>query len=315
VIAEHTDEAMEVVRERIEQLDTRVVQVLGGRDRLGAFADPAFLRTFKRAQEGAASSERESDYDMLAALLSERADNPRDRTARAGIERAIEVIDRVDDDALRGLTVMNALSGWSPSSGYVMAGLNDMAALLARLMDGPLPSGGDWIDHLDILNAARITSGQTFRRFDDYYPERFTGYISPGVPEGNVPSTIGGKFENVSWEGFVVNHELRPGYVRFQAASERAARKNLGQLGFDEEHVAEIVTAAKSTFGLGLVDEYSKSALAVRLRETPTFNQIATWWDGLPTAFDLTAVGKVLATANAFRLDTEKFLPRETPHA
>jgi len=311
VIQQHTVEAMGLVEQRIDKLDTRVVEVLSSQARLSAFADPGFIRTFKKAQEGAASSERESDYDMLAALLAQRAEKPRERPVRAGIERAIEIMDQVDDDALRGLTVMHALGAWIPLSPNISTGVETIEGIFGDLVDGPLPEGRDWIDHLDILDAVRVNSVTEFRPFDDYYPKQFPGYIAPGVPADEVPHEIGGSVGPLPWGAFVEAHELRPGYVRLKAVAEHAFRDMYGNAGLEQIWVEDIVAQGIKVFGLGTVDEDAKTALAGRLRAEPTLGLIADWWGRLPHHFGITAVGRALATANAFRLDALDRLPRE----
>lgn len=311
VVQQHTAEAMDLVVERIEKLDTRVVAVLGSQDRLSAFADPGFIRTFKKAQEGAAASERESDYAMLAALLAQRAEKPRDRPVRAGIERAIEIMDQVDDDALRGLTIVHALGQWIPRSTNISQGITTMENIFADLVDGPLPEGRDWIDHLDILDAVRVNSLTEFKPFDEYYPARFPGYVAPGVLKEEVPPAVGGSLESLPWDPFVEEHELRPGYVRLRAVAEHVFRETYVNGGMEDVWVDEIVAQGIATFGLGTIDENAKIALSSRLRSEPTIGSIADWWGRLPHHFNITAVGKALATANAFRLDETKRLPRQ----
>jgi len=317
VVQQHTAEAMDLVVERIEKLDTRVVAILGTQDRLSAFADPGFIRTFKKAQEGAAASERESDYDMLAALLAQRAERPRDRPVRAGIERAIEIMDQVDDDALRGLTIVHALSKWIPASPNISQGVTAMENIFADLVDGPLPEGRDWIDHLDILDAVRVNSLTQFKPFDEFYPVQFPGYVAPGVLKDEVPPVVGGSLELLPWDVFVEEHELRPGYVRLKAVAEHTFRETYLNSGMKDVWVDDIVAQGIATFGLGTTDESARVALSSRLRSEPTIGSIAEWWGRLPHHFTMTAVGKALATANAFRLDEPMRLPRDdgTPPA
>lgn len=312
VIQQYAVEATELVECRIASLDKRVVSVLSLRDRLDSFSDPSFIRTYKKAQAGAAASERESDYDMLAALLSQRADRPRERPVRAGIERAIEIVDQVDDDALRGLTVVYALGKWIPSSPDIGEGVRVMESIFAELLDGPLPKGRDWIEHLDILDAVRTNSLTEFKRFDDYYPAQLQGYVAPGVADGEVPSEIGGVLGSSSWDPLIVKHELRPGYVRFKAIAEHVTRKDLKQRGVPDVAIDGIVNGAVTTFGLGTIDDSARLALVSRLRAEPTIGAVAGWWDSLPYYFSMTAVGRALATANAFRLDVDERLPRKS---
>ena len=156
VVDKFADEGVRLIQDRITKLDDRVIGSLIRAGRLEVFADPGFQRSFKRAQEGAAVSDVEADYDLLAGLLMDRAERGDNRSVRAGIERSIEIVDQIDDEALRGLTVFQAVQQYRSVSPSLEQGLDVLDALLADLIDGPLPSGADWLDHLDILDAVRI---------------------------------------------------------------------------------------------------------------------------------------------------------------
>ncbi|MCZ0709688.1 hypothetical protein OYT00_06745 [Microbacterium paraoxydans] len=313
VIAEFTDEALATVRTRIDELDERVIRTLTETDQLGAFADPGFQRAIKKAQNSAAASDRAMDYDMLAALLSDRAAKPKDRRVLSAIERSIEIIDQVDDDALRALTILMSVPKWSPTSGFINEGLDLIEKVFAQLVDGPLPTGGEWAEHLDIVDAVRVSSTSEFKKFDDLLAERLNGYAAAGVLKGEAPDFVGGNFPEVSWAGVLTDHELRPGYVRLATPSAAALRKSLEKQGLAEELITEMMTTAESLFGVGVGrgTEESIAAFKEALRARPVLARIGEWWDQIPGYVRATAVGRTLAIANAFRLDVSNELPRE----
>lgn len=313
LVEEYSSEAHAAIEARIGHLDDRLLPLLADADALDAFADPALIRAYRKAQEGAAASERELDYDMLAALIAKRVESPRERPVVAGIDRAIEIMDRVDERALRGLTAAYALTTWTPTAGSIAAGLETLDGILKRVIDGDLPPGTEWLDHLDILDAMRVGPGGLggMKTIELYYGEVLNGYVAPGV-EAPGPEFVGGAFPDSAWGSVVVDHELKPGYRRLNTVS---------KADFDEKQLTyqnpegfndEVISQAASVFRLGQQDETARAALRARIAEMPHLGPFADWWDALrETSFQLTSVGRALARANCFRLDPDGYLPRD----
>lgn len=306
VISKFSDEALTVIQERILQLDDRVIAALVRENRLHVFADPGFQRTYKRAQEGAAVSEREGDYDLLASLLTDRAERGGNRPVRAGIERAIEIIDQIDDEALRGLTVLQAILQYNPAGGDIERGLDVLERLLGQLIDGPLPAGRDWLDHLDILTAGRLNSSDKFKKFQDFWPKvTFPGYMSAGADQAAVSTTW--IQEGVDYQVHLVEHQLKKGFVRVSAPSRETFEGYLAPI--DPRVRQALLADADEIFHLSDIDGSCLEPLMSLVRKRPALEQIEKWWDTIPSHIHLTSVGRVLARANAERLDVENILP------
>ena len=306
VLDQFTSDANDLIQERILKLDDRVIAALVRENRLQVFADPGFQRTYRKAQEGAASTERDADYDLLAALLQDRAERGSNRPIRAGIELSIEVIDRIDDEALRGLTVMQAAVQYSPKSGEIAAGISLMSKFFEQLLDGPLPTGVDWLEHLDLLDGARINPVESLRTFQDYWPSaHLSGYMSAGIEVADAPQNWFIADIPITW--IAVPHDLKPGFVRLNAPSKAAYEKLYEKVSpvFRDPMLAE----ADSVFRLSEVDETCRASLMDIVRGYPVLRDIEQWWDQIPKAANITAVGKVLARANAERLDVKHVLP------
>lgn len=305
-IEEFTEESSRIIQERILKLDDRLIAALVREGRLEVFTDPGFQRTYAKAQMGAAVSDQENDYDLLAGLLVDRASRGTTRNVKAGIERAVEVVDQIDDEALRGLTVYQAIQQHVPTSPFIETGLDALEGLLSDLLDGPLPEGRDWLDHLDILDSVRINPTDKLRPFNDFYPSQMSGYLATGIRSTSpvIPLQILG--ESVFGPPWLVDHELKPGYLRFAAAtSEGIARFE----HFGKEVRSEIEEQAKTRLGFGNVDQELVEPFMGRLRTRPTLSIIESWWDSIPHHSLVTGVGKVLARSNALRLDVRGLLP------
>ena len=158
------------VNERVQQLEEslfpKLQQIEGA---LNAFADPSFQILLTSAQRTAAATERENDYDMLSELLVCRITKGQARKNRVGISRAIEIIDKIDDEALCALTVTYVVLRTAPTSASCKEGLKVLADLFEKLIYMELPSGTAWIEHLDILDAVRINPVGSFKSTVDYY--------------------------------------------------------------------------------------------------------------------------------------------------
>ncbi|GAA1942310.1 LPO_1073/Vpar_1526 family protein [Agromyces allii] len=304
---EHEQQARATLELRLQAFEGRLIPSLAEHGLLDAFADPAFIRALKKAQEAAASTEREADYDMLTALLKDRAEHPRDRPKLAGIERSIEIVDRVDDEALRGLTVFVALTGWRPGFD-ISGGLDAYDKALASLLDGPLPMGSDWLDHLDILDAVRLNTLSSMKDFDTYVAERMPGFLAPGADAAAAPTTIGGAFPDMRWGELIGPHDLIPGKIRVRTLDEESLRVQFA--GQPQDLIDAIVEGAKRDFGLGQQDADAHAELMRRIRAMPALGPIAEWWGQIPSAFGLTVVGRTLARANLYRIDESEAFPR-----
>lgn len=176
-IKEYTEEARETANERIAKLENfilpRISQVDG---MLESFADPAFQRLLVKAEQEAAVSERDADYELLTELLVCHVQKGDDRKNRAGIIKATEIVDMVDNDALCGLTIINTLESIKPAWGNVSEGLAILNRLYKKLEYMDLPMGIEWLEHLDALGAIRLSSGiTTLKKFSEYYPGVLTG--------------------------------------------------------------------------------------------------------------------------------------------
>ena len=314
-----TADAYACANERVQQFEDSLLpkmqQIEGA---LSAFADPSFQFLLASAQRTAAATERDTDYDMLSELLVCRITKGQARKNRAGISRAVEIIDKIDDDALCALTVVHAVNKVTPLSGSCKSGLKVLADLFEKLMYMELPLGTDWIDHLDILDTVRINSVSSFKKIADYYPERLSGYSAAGIcidseNYKNASSILSEAGLNSS---FLVPNELLDGYVKLPIVGKKEI-KNLtvtrnsvvnGNLIHRQSRINEKeIEALEAVWNLYNTDaEVKKVAVSAFMDEWdsyPSLKKLRIWWDSLPLAFDITHVGTVLAHTNARRCD------------
>lgn len=306
VAAEFAKVADEIAKRRIDELSERIIPRLDSLDRLDAFGDPAFQVSLRKANIGAASTERTDDYDILAGLLEERATKGEDRKVRAGLNRAIEIVDQVDDEALAGLTLLQCINLY-PEAGGVAEGLAVLDRLFEQLLREPLPTGSDWLDHLDTLGAIRLTPNFGITHYEHLLGSYVDGYTAPGMErsvfesDSSVADMPGGNKLQV------VDHELKPGYVRLSFSSFKSFEKIFAK--FSPEIEKRALELAKHPWGLSVTDESLIPRFAEEIDAQPNLQKLRAWWNQIPSACQVTAAGRLLAKSNAGRLDSEKLLP------
>ena len=112
-------------------------KILSYDEKLSIFGEPGFQILIRKAQIAAASSERESDYEMLADLLLHRAEQHENRERRLGISKAIEIVDQIDDLALIALSIVYAVSKYTPVSSNIHEGFGALNKLYGNYSAPP----------------------------------------------------------------------------------------------------------------------------------------------------------------------------------
>lgn len=320
---EYSKEALKIASDRVGQFENNLMpkmeKVNGA---LEAFGDPSFQLLLVEAQKAAASTERVADYDLLSELLIHRFEKGENRVMRAGISRAVEIVDKVSDDAMLGLTVAHAVSAFIPASRDIIQGLNVLDNLYGKVIYGTLPEGQDWIDHLDILDAVRIGSFGGLKKIQQYYPELLPGYVDLGIEKNSADhkKAIDLLQNNGLPRDILVDHALNDSFVRINVPRRDGIRSfqlhklkvEIGGVIFCPEPISEVqISSINSIYDLynqdtnlrnknieAFISEWDKRSNLKKLRQ---------WWDAIPGVFQITSVGKVLAHSNAQRCD--KSLP------
>jgi hypothetical protein len=313
VLGEYGAEATAIADARIGTFDARLVSLFAEKGILGALADPGIQVELRRAQIGAASSERPDDYELLAQLLSDRAERGSQRTVRSGIHRAIEIVDQVDDQALLGLTVLHAATSYGPESPDPARGLDTWEGLIRDFLTvGQLPLGSDWVDHLDLLDAVRMGYRTGLRPYLEYFSEAWiSGYVAAGVEiDSQAHQDLMQRSTSLAVNLGMVEHRYRPGYLRIPAVNLPTYEKAIeGIQGLPQPKKDFFLEAAREIAKVGEVNSDALAALTADLDTRPSLRALREWWDQIPTAISLTGAGRVLARANAMKLDARRVLP------
>lgn len=314
-----TADAYACANARVQQFENSLIpKMLQIEEALNAFSDPAFQFLLASAQRTAAATERNADYDMLSELLICHIEKGPSRKTRAGISRAVEIIDKIDDDALCALTVFHAVNKIIPKAKGCKKGLKILADLFEELIYMELPLGTDWIDHLDILDTVRINVFGKLKSIEDYFPSKLKGYSAAGIDTGtdNYQKALE-LLSSINFDPSVlIANELLPNYVKLPVANKDAIRElnrastkivNGKAMEVLEPLSANDISVLETIWELYTTDtDITQKAIVAFMLEWdshPSLKTLHTWWNSLPYAFDITHVGTVLAHTNARRCD------------
>ena len=307
-----TQEAIAIADERVRRLEDRLLPKMIAYDNsLKFFADPAFQITLRQAQIAAASSDRESDCDMLSDLLLHRLEQRDNPQRRLGICKAIEVVDQISDEALIALSVVYAIMKLVPISDDMLEGLSVLNNFYGKLLDHrQLPNTEDWLEHLDLLSSIRlgVESIKSFVNIQEGMSRNLSKYFVSGVEENSEElSKIKSDFMQCRIPmDFIVPHPLKLNYVKLCMSADveqmcvmmkRKGDERIMQIPFNEKQ-KEVM---RNAISIMRKDESKNSDLQERFMKEwdklPNLKIVREWWDAMPCYFTITPVGAALANA------------------
>lgn len=316
---DYSHEALVIANQRIEEFENKLMPKMEEVDgALEAFADPSFQLLLVEAQKTAASTDRKEDYDLLSELLLHRFEKGENRFTRAGINRAVEIVDEISDDALLGLTTLHAVSSFLPVSGDIHQGLNTLDSLYGKIFYDKLPMGNDWLDHLDILDTVRLSTFGNMKKIHEYYPTQLSGYIDVGIEKDsdNYDKVLEIIKNNNLPQNTLVKHIFNNNYFRINIPNRNKIDSiKAQQLINDKLILVDLSNDQKDALN-SIYDLYKQDTnlrdenIKIFMEEWNKRNNLKLlkeWWDNLNMSIQITSVGKVLAHSNAQRCD--KTLP------
>ena len=308
---EWTSEAVEIADKRVRIFEDKLMPKMVQYDQsLKFFADPSFLFSLRKAQIAAASSERSEDYELLSELLVNRVEQAADRSRRLGIVKAIEVVDQIDEIALIGLSMVYAISKFIPTSRRLHVGLETLNSLYGKILSGKqLPEGSQWMEHLDLLSAIRISEPglHHFKKLEEYIPKRFKLYLEAGINEDSVEfNQLKDEFSRVSLStSCFINHPLKPGYLFLnvprdiqQISIDRVANSTIVHVPLNDNQKTVIQKALSLSCADGSQDRMVLDSFWREWKKYEHLRTVYTWWNSIPGSFEFTPVG--VALSNAF---------------
>lgn len=314
-----TQEAREIAIERVGKFENdlipKIEKIEGA---INSFADPDFQFALISAHKTAAATERKNDYELLSELLIHRVHKKGNKNSCAGISRAIEIVDDISDDALLGLTVCFAVQQYAPSSGNITEGLSVLDNLFGKIGIQSLPSGMEWLDHLDILDAIRVSTVSSLRKYEEYIQGKIPGYFVGGIKKESEEyiQAIDLLNNNSLPTRILCDHELNQDYVRLEVPSERRIKDislikssttidgvKIIETPLTDKQCEVLQTIYKMCANNTQSQQIIKDNFDEKIKEYSNLHIIKDWWNSISSAFQITAVGRVLAHSNAKRID------------
>ena len=311
-----TKEAVAIANERVNKLEDKLIPKMLEYDKsLKVFSDPDFQFTLRNAQISAASSDKEEDYDILSELLVHRAEHGNQREQKLGISKAIEIVDKVSDEALCGLACFHIVAHLNTDSPILENGLALLNSLSEKMIkDKPLPVTTDWLEHLDLLSAIRlgVDGINSFKKLKDIMPIKLPQYFECGIKKDSED------FQKLNSElisnGLPVNcfiqHPLNAENLILDIPKnldDAFIFSNQGNMGIRvplNDQQKNILQNAIDRFKV--VDQNSdimKEKFMEYWNSYTYLHKLQIWWDSLPCQFSITKVGVALANAYAHAID------------
>lgn len=308
-LANYTEEAQKIATERVNKLEERIMpQINQVEGLLPAFADPAFQVLLRKAQQKAAITERENDYDLLTELLVCHVQKGNDRKNRAGIVKAVDIIDTIDNDALCALTIAFVLDHFRPATGNAKEGIEVLSQMYNALIYESLPSNLNWLDHLDILGVIRITPFSQMNKIEDIFTRRFDGYVSVGIKKGTeeyesalqIIQSIGLN-KNILVDNIFLDDYVRLEIGNLDDINSLSIFNNLGTRSINQreiEALRDVINLYEKNVDL---QNKVKERFMNLIDEHEPLKTLQEWWNSISGAFSITGVGKIIAYINAKR--------------
>ena len=308
-LANYTEEAQKIATERVNKLEERIMpQINQVEGLLPAFADPAFQVLLRKAQQKAAITERENDYDLLTELLVCHVQKGNDRKNRAGIVKAVDIIDTIDNDALCALTIAFVLDNFWPVTGNAKEGIEVLSQMYNALIYESLPSNLDWLDHLDILGVIRITPFSQMNKIEDIFTRRFDGCVSVGIKKGTeeyesalqIIQSIGLN-KNILVDNIFLDDYVRLEIGNLDDINSLSIFNNLGTRSINQREIEafrDVINLYEKNVDL---QNKVKERFMNLIDEHEPLKTLQEWWNSISGAFSITGVGKIIAYINAKR--------------
>lgn len=312
-------ESVIVAKDRAYKFRQKLVPRLGEEEKgFESFADPSFLMLLMEAQKAAASTDRESDYDVLSELLANRVKVATDRRLYLGINKAVSVLPFVSDEQLAGMTVEFCIAHIISKSNYIIHGLTAIDECYGKIIGNcDLPKGDGWLDSLEAGGLVKNLRQplQKFKKSRQIILEVFKHYTITGIKKGSERYSQAIrllKSANLT-ESVLIEHELNNEYVRILALDEAGIDELVGNRTLEDGVILKVSLndaqkeALRKIMALyedegGLREDF-RNRLVSKFMEFPNLQKVMEWWDNNETFYELTIVGKILANANANKCD------------
>ncbi len=313
LIKELTEEARSIAEQRIKIFeDALISRIRDLENSFEVFIEPAFQFVLKEAQKTAAKSDRPADYTLLSELLIQRIENGANRKGRIGIDKAVEIVADISDEALMCLTLSTFIKCYYPITESILEGLNILNNIFQALMYDALPNDLDWEEELNILGAIRtsVIPLQT-TKYEKYFFEKMSGYCSVGIKKDSEAHLKALEMLDTVQlpSASLCDHELNTGYVRLAIPNEQMIRYL--HVEYNNPIVSRPLTEPQQKICRDILSMYEKNPtleenifenLCHEIENRDYLNEARIWWNNHQIPHKITSIGRALAYANGKRV-------------
>lgn len=279
------------------------------------FERPEIQVLFRETEKTAICTDRKKDYELLSELLVHRIKREGNYTTCAAITKAIKDVDIISEDALRGLTIVFAITTYVPISSDIEQGLKVLDNLYGKIIEGDTISLNDisWIDNLEIINAVKTKSYTKNKKLEDFFYESFNGYSSLGIKKESDDYNLA--IDELRKKGIpsdlLVSNTLNEEYVRVPCINLNDFDGiKLTAIMNDKIMIIDLAEKQKEVLRK-IVDSYYdkksiKNEFVCKLKQYKHINEVIEWWNTnmIEHSFDITPIGRVIAHTNAKSIDS-----------
>ena len=176
--------------------------------------------------------------------------------------------------------------------------------LFGKLFYAELPTGTEWLDHLDILDTVRISNFGGMKLLEDYWYESFDGYVKKGIKVNSDNYKEVGKLlvEEPQLAGLLVKNSFDMNYVKIEVSNKHqidqrdiAVTDYKGIVRNRPLHDSEI-TVLEEIYDLYDGQCMDKQDFISEIEKYSNLKKLREWWNTLSEySIQITSVGKALA--------------------
>lgn len=317
-LKDYCAESFFVTKDRVYKFRSKLVPRLGQEENgFECFADPNFQLLLIEAQKAAASSDREADYDVLSEMLATRAKMGPDRKLHLAVNKAVEMLPYISDEQLTGISVEFCLAIISPIYNSIEEALTKIDECYGHIIgNGALPTGDDWLESLEAGGMIKNVKSPyiKFKKSREILLKTWRRFTNTGI---KVDSEQYQEALNILEENdlpaFMIEHELNSDYARLYPIdvdgidnvmlckeSDEGKKEEMRLTDNQKEALKRIFAMYENA---PAIKEDFQNRFIAKYNECPNLRKVNEWWDNIPSFYELTVVGRVLASANAHKCD------------
>lgn len=296
--------AEDIARKRLNEFSEIFLPKLVKSNLIECFSEPSIQMFFRNVEKTAICTDSKGCYEILSEILIHRANKKDDFTIIAATNKAIEVADKISDDALLFLTIFLCVNAFIPNSGEIKFGLKILDDLYEKVLNNKeIPYSEKIIDNLEVVGAIRKQDFLTYKAFDEFFPNELEGYSSAGIDKSSqnyqkakeLLERIGIDEKTIFSDSLIKNH------IRINVVN-RNELKNILISDQQGERNNNILNEIYDLYDSS--DENKKIAkkeFSKLINNYPNIVKVKEWWDShiVKSGVSITAIGRVLAHTNA----------------